>query len=91
MNKSELTACISAQSGETKDVVNNVLGTFFDVVKLRVSQGHLVSLRGFCTFLPKKKPEKKARHIKENRIMIIPARTVPTFKPSKEFLQMFQN
>lgn len=90
MNRSELTACIAAQTGESKDTVNNVLGTFYDVVKLRVSQGHLVSARGFGTFLQKKQAQKVGRLMSEgNKPIIIPARIKPNFIPSKEFFKLF--
>jgi len=45
-----------------------------------------IYLRGFGTFLVKKRAKKTARNISKNTTMIIPEHFVPTFKPSKEFL-----
>lgn len=44
-----------------------------------------VYLRGFGTFQPKKRAEKKARNITAGTTIIVPAHEVAHFKPSKSF------
>jgi DNA-binding protein HU-beta len=45
-----------------------------------------VYLRGFGTFLLKKRARKAARNISKNTSLIIPAHFIPAFKPNKEFM-----
>ncbi|MCQ4775547.1 HU family DNA-binding protein, partial [Lacrimispora saccharolytica] len=47
-----------------------------------------VYLRGFGSFIVKKRAQKTARNISKNTTMIIPAHNIPAFKPSDEFLKM---
>ena len=47
--------------------------------------GENVYLRGFGTFLLKHRAAKTARNISKNTTMIVPAHTIPAFKPSKAF------
>jgi nucleoid DNA-binding protein len=89
MNRSQLVAAISAQSGENKDTVNNVVETLFDVVKLRNSQGHEVVWRTFGRFYPVKKAANIGRDFKNGSIIKIPPKIVPGFKASKEFVRLF--
>ena len=48
--------------------------------------GENIYLRGFGTFLLKQRAEKAARNISKNATIVIPAHTVPAFKPSSEFV-----
>ena len=50
-----------------------------------MSQGDNVYLRGFGSFVVKERAEKTARNISKQTTIIVPARKVPTFKPSKAF------
>ncbi|MDD2560297.1 MAG: HU family DNA-binding protein, partial [Bacteroidales bacterium] len=45
-----------------------------------------VYLRGFGSFIVKKRAEKTARNISKNTTIIIPAHNIPSFKPTKTFL-----
>ena len=58
-----------------------------DVVKESMAGGHNVYLRGFGSFVVKTRKEKTARNISRNTAIKIPAHKVPTFKPSKVFLE----
>ena len=48
--------------------------------------GNEVFLRGFGSFIIKQRAEKKARNISKNTTIVIPANSVPAFKPAKTFL-----
>ena len=48
--------------------------------------GNEVFLRGFGSFIIKQRAEKKARNISNNKTIVIPAQSVPAFKPAKTFL-----
>lgn len=57
-----------------------------DTVKDSLVDGKNVYMRGFGSFIIKKRAEKTARNISKNTIMIIPEHNIPSFKPSKEFI-----
>ncbi len=52
-----------------------------------MSEGKNVYLRGFGTFLVKKRAEKTGRNISKNTTVIIPAHFIPAFKPAKSFAE----
>lgn len=49
-------------------------------------KGENIYLRGFGTFLLKKRAEKTGRNISKNTTVKIPAHNIPAFKPAKEFV-----
>ena len=65
-----------------------VLEGFMNEVKTSLGKEENVYLRGFGSFIVKKRAQKTARNISKNTTMIIPAHNIPAFKPSDEFLKM---
>lgn len=57
-----------------------------DAIKGSVIGGKNVYLRGFGSFVVKKRAEKTARNISKNVTLKIPAHNIPSFKPSKSFV-----
>ena len=56
-----------------------------DEVKLSLEKEENVYLRGFGSFIIKKRAEKVARNISKNTTITIPAHNIPAFKPAKSF------
>jgi len=54
-------------------------------------KGKNVYLRGFGSFVVKKRAEKTARNISKNTTIIIPEHFIPSFKPSKTFVTKVKN
>ena len=54
-------------------------------VKLSLEKEENVYLRGFGSFIIKKRAEKVARNISKNTTITIPAHNIPAFKPAKSF------
>lgn len=75
------TACHNFGKEDIKTVVDHTLGVIKDVVY----NGKEVTLRGFGTFKPKQRKAKAARNISKGTTVLIPARKVVAFKPSKDF------
>ena len=48
--------------------------------------GNDVFLRGFGSFIIKRRAEKTARNISKNTTIKIPAHNIPAFKPAKSFV-----
>ena len=51
-----------------------------------LSQGGRIEIRGFGSFITKKRAAKIGRNIKKNVAVHIPEHYIPAFKPSKEFV-----
>ena len=86
MTKAEIVAEIAKQTGMEKTVVMNVVEAFMESVKGSMIAGNEVFLRGFGSFIIKKRAEKVARNISKNTTITIPAHNIPAFKPAKAFL-----
>jgi DNA-binding protein HU-beta len=86
MTKQDLINEISKKTGIEKLTVQKTVESLMETVKDSMSKNKNIYLRGFGTFLVKKRAKKTARNISKNTTMIIPEHFVPTFKPSKEFL-----
>ncbi|GAK36611.1 MULTISPECIES: HU family DNA-binding protein [Bacteroides] len=86
MTKADIVSQIAKTTGVDKTQVASVVEAFMESVKGTMASGENVYLRGFGTFQIKKRAEKTARNISKNTTIIIPAHSVPAFKPAKEFI-----
>jgi DNA-binding protein HU-beta len=62
-----------------------------NAIKLSLANGQNVYLRGFGSFIVKERAQKTGRNISENTTIIIPAHNIPSFKPSKTFVEEVKN
>lgn len=86
MRKADLVASIADKTGVPKVDVLVTLETFFTEVKDTLSDGENVYVRGFGSFVIKKRAKKIGRHIKKNKAIEIPEHFIPSFKPAKIFI-----
>jgi DNA-binding protein HU-beta len=84
MNKGELVARISKDSGLTKAGVNRTLDALLDVVTKTLKKGEKVTLVGFGTFVVSKRKARTGRNPQTGAPIKIPARRVPRFAAGKE-------
>ena len=68
-----------------KGVALAVVESFMEQVMNAMADGENVYLRGFGSFIIKQRAAKTARNISTNTTIIVPAHSIPAFKPSKEF------
>jgi DNA-binding protein HU-beta len=87
MRKADLVTAISEKTGVPKVDVLVTLEAFFKEVKGSLSEGENVYIRGFGSFIIKKRAKKIGRHIKKNVAIEIPEHYIPAFKPAKIFLE----
>ena len=87
MTKADIVTEISRKTGLEKAAVLTVVEEFMTTVKESMGAGNNVYLRGFGSFVVKTRKEKTARNISKNPANKIPEHKVPTFKPSKVFLE----
>lgn len=85
MTKADLVNEIAKNTGIDKATILTVVENLMETVKDSMSNGKNVYLRGFGSFILKKRAEKTARNISKNTTIIIPAHVIPAFKPSKSF------
>ena len=87
MTKADIVNAISKNTGIDRVSVLASVEGFMDEVMKSMNNGENVYLRGFGSFVVKKRAAKAARHIKNETTIIIPERYVPTFKPSQYFCE----
>jgi DNA-binding protein HU-beta len=87
VTKAEVIAEIVEQTGINKDEVQMTVESFFNVIQMSMEKGENIYVRGFGSFVNKKRARKVARNISENTAMIIESHYVPSFKPSKTFIK----
>lgn len=87
MRKADLVNAIAEKTGVPKVDVLVALETFFKEVKASLSDGENVYIRGFGSFVIKKRAKKIGRHIKKNMAIEIPEHFIPSFKPAKVFVE----
>ena len=85
MTKQEIVTLISKQTGIDKTTALTVVESFMEQVKASLATEENVYLRGFGSFILKKRATKTARNITQNTTMIIPEHNIPAFKPAKVF------
>ena len=86
MTKAELITRSAQQSGIEKTIVMRVVEAFMENVKESMVAGNDVFLRGFGSFVIKRRAKRVARNISENTTIVVPAHFFPAFKPAKTFL-----
>ncbi len=91
MRKADLIARIADKTGVPKVDVLVSLEAFFKEVKEALAGGENVYIRGFGSFITKKRARKIGRNIKKNIAIEIPEHHIPAFKPAKIFVENVKN
>lgn len=86
MRKADVVTKVAELTGIPKTDVLLTLEAFFKEVKNSVKNGENVYVRGFGSFIAKKRAQKIGRIIKRNESIIIPEHHIPAFKPAKTFV-----
>lgn len=91
MTKADIVNEISQKTGIEKATVLATVEAFMETVKDSLASGNEVFLRGFGSFILKKRATKTARNISKKTTIIIPEHHIPAFKPAKVFLQSIKD
>jgi len=86
MTKADIVNDISKTTGIEKITVQKTVEAFMESVKDALVKDKNVYLRGFGSFIVKKRAQKTARNISKNTTIIIPEHFIPSFKPAKSFV-----
>ena len=85
MTKADIVNEIAKKTGVEKNQIQTIVEAFMEEVKESLVKEDNVYLRGFGSFIIKKRAEKVARNISKNTTITIPAHNIPAFKPAKSF------
>ena len=91
MTKADLISRIADKTNVPKVDVLVTMEAFFKEVKASLEQGEPVHVRGFGSFMLKRRAAKTARNIRQNTAVHIPEHTIPAFKPSVEFMELVKD
>jgi DNA-binding protein HU-beta len=91
MRKIDLVTAISEKTGIPKIDVLVTIETMVTEIKSNLLKGENIYIRGFGSFINKKRAAKIGRNIKTNTAIEIPAHYIPAFKPSPEFVDEIKN
>ncbi len=78
---------IAEKTGIERNDVQTTIEAFMKTVKGSLEKGENVYLRGFGSFVIKKRAKKTGRNILKNTTIVIPAHNIPSFKPAKTFAE----
>ena len=91
MTKADIIEEIVASTGVARKDAATTVEAFMETVKDSLAGGNEVFLRGFGSFILKKRATKTARNISKKTTIIIPEHHIPAFKPAKVFLQSIKD
>jgi len=91
VTKAEVISEIAERTGIDKADVSTTIEAFFNVVKNSMADGENIYVRGFGSFVNKKRARKIARNISKNTAIVIDEHYIPSFKPSKVFIEKIKN
>ena len=92
MTKAEIINKIAEETGIAKKDVASTVEAFMEEIRLSLAENKQnVYLRGFGSFIVKKRAEKTGRNISKNQTILIPAHNIPAFKPAKTFMNEVKN
>lgn len=86
MTKADIVNEIAKSTGAEKVLVQTIVEAFMENVRNSLIANNNVYLRGFGSFIIKKRAQKVARNISKNTTITIPEHNIPAFKPSKSFI-----
>ncbi len=85
MTKAEIVTKITEKTGVEKAAASAAVEEFMKIVKTAITDGDNVYLRGFGSFIVKKRAAKTGRIITKNQSILIPEHYIPAFRPAKSF------
>ena len=91
MTKSDVINVIAEKTGVDKADLTASVEAFFSVVKSSMASGNNIYVRGFGSFINKKRKRKIARNISRNTALVIEEHFIPSFKPAKVFVNKIKN
>jgi len=87
VRKADIINKVSLETGIDKSDVQETIEATIITIKKALVEGEGVFIRGFGSFVNKKRAKKIARNISTNTAIILDAHYIPSIKPSKKFIK----
>jgi nucleoid DNA-binding protein len=84
MTKADLVEEIAAQTGISRNQTAVIVDQLLDAMSRALSEGRHLEIRGFGTFKVRERRARRARNPRSGSEVMVPAKLVPVFKPSRE-------
>jgi len=84
MTKADLVEQIAEQTGISRNQTAAIVDQMLDAMSRALSDGKHLEIRGFGTFKVRERRARRARNPRSGSEVLVPAKLVPVFKPSKE-------
>jgi nucleoid DNA-binding protein len=84
VTKADLVESIATETGVSKTHTGLIVDGMLDAVCRALSEGRHIEIRGFGTFKVRERRARRARNPRSGTEVLVPAKLVPVFKPSKE-------
>ena len=91
MNKSDLIEALAKKNNLTEKQATDIVNLMIDGFTNELKNVGRIEIRGFGSFVIKKRAKKIGRHIKQNKSIEIPEHFIPSFKPAKVFVEEVKN
>ena len=91
MTKADLVNEIAISTGYDKRTITVIVESFIDELKDSLTKGENVYLRGFGSFILKKRAAKVARNIRAKESVNVPEHSIPAFKAGAELKEAVRN
>ena len=91
MNKEDIVPMLAHYAKVTQVDAKKILNSMMETIELTVANGEKVTLQGFGVFKHQHRAARTARNINENKVIQLPATTIPVFIPSKIFKERVEN
>lgn len=92
MRKTQLLKYVSGETGIVHEDVKDIFDKIFDKIRREVELGNQVEIPGFGIFTHRVRPPKRAYHLggyarkeKAPKMIMLPEKKLPVFKPTKKF------
>jgi DNA-binding protein HU-beta len=85
MTKADVISQIAKKTDLSKEEVSQCIESFINVVKDSMAEGNNIYIRGFGSFINKKRARKTARDMSRNTSIIVEEHFIPKFLPGREF------
>ncbi len=84
MTKAELVEEVSTHTGVSKNHTAVIVDHLLEAICRALSEGKHLEIRGFGTFKVRERRARRARNPRSGSEVLVPAKLVPVFKPSRE-------
>jgi DNA-binding protein HU-beta len=85
MTKAEIISQITKKTDLDKAEVSECVESFISVIKDSMAEGNNIYIRGFGSFINKKRARKIARDMSRNISVVVEEHFIPKFLPGREF------